>query len=755
MASLKSIYKPNPALGNALNTNFEVDFVIDYRFATTNKVQAEAQFVKLVEALNDVGLMTEVRNGDNCALLIFVKTASDRHLRSEVYRSRVQDWLYGVRTAAPEKDMQQALSTEPMTEAERLRLVYLLITKPKNEGGAGITPKKGEWKGVESIFPLHDHAFNTAWIKEITSKYLLTTKDLEDIKDRFGERIGFYFAFLQSYFMFLIFPAVFGFCAWVLFGQYSPVYAIVNGLWGIVYTEYWKKQETDLAVQWGVRGVSKIQHQRPDFKHEREIKDPVTGEQIRFYSPVKRLSRQLLQVPFALCATVILGSLIATCFAIEIFISEVYNGPFKTYLIFLPTVILTVFMPTLSVLLTGFASKLTDLENYETIDSHDAAMVQKIFVLNFITSYMPIFLTAFVYVPFAQVIVPHLDIFQMAVRPFAENDEQMTAPKAGFQINPDRLKKQVIYFTVTAQIVNFALEVIVPYVKRRAFRKYKEVQADRAAKRGGSFTPDSDHPEESAFLTRVRNEAELGIYDVTSDFREMVIQFGYLSLFSVVWPLTALSFLINNWIELRGDALKIAIETQRPVPWRADSIGPWLDALGFLSWLGSLSTAALVYLFSGDGFGPDGTPNKITGWGLLLTMFFSEHIYLALRRGIRLALSKVDSPGLQRERKERFAVRKYVVPAMFASFVPLFLQYLQATISQEAAEEAAQGGIGQGEKISRNTLEDEARESSLRGHGTAEERFWARQRGQGETIAIGRSFINKAAPTPVESKKEL
>ncbi|KAI9645361.1 hypothetical protein NHQ30_006098 [Ciborinia camelliae] len=750
MASVKSIYEPDPALGNALNTNFEVDFVIDYRFATTNKVQAEAQFVKLVEALHDVGLMTEVRYGDNCALLIFVKTASTSHLRSEVYRSRVQDWLYGVRAAAPEKNMQEALSAEPMTEGERLRLVYLLITKPRNEGGAGITPKKGEWEGVESIFPLHDHAFNKAWIKEITSKYLLTTKDLEDIKDRFGERIGFYFAFLQSYFMFLIFPATFGFCAWILLGQYSPVYAIVNGLWGIVYTEYWKKQETDLAVQWGVRGVSKIQHKRPDFKHEREIKDPVTGEQIKFYSPVKRLSRQLLQVPFALCAAIILGSLIATCFAIEIFISEVYDGPFKAYLTFLPTIILTVFMPTLSALLTGFASKLTDLENYETVDSHDAAMVQKIFVLNFITSYLPIFLTAFVYVPFAQVIVPHLDIFQMAVRPFAENDEQMTAPKAGFQIDPDRLKKQVIYFTVTAQIVNFALEVIVPYVKRSVFQKYKEVQADRAAKRGGSSsTADSDHPEESAFLTRVRNEAELGIYDVTTDFREMVVQFGYLSLFSVVWPLTGLSFLINNWIELRGDAFKIALETQRPVPWRADSIGPWLDALSFLSWLGSLSTAALVYLFSGDGFGPDGTPSKMTGWGLLLTMFFSEHIYLALKQCIRLALSKVDSPGLQRERRERFAVRKYVIPDMFAS------QYLQETISQEEAEKAAQGGITQGGKISRNTLEEEARESSLKGHGTAEERFWARQRGQGETIAMGRSYINKAAPASVESKKEL
>lgn len=154
-------------------------------------------------------------------------------------------------------------------------------------------------------------------------------------------------------------------------------------------------------------------------------------------------------------------------------------------------------------------------------------MIQKVFVLNFITSYLPIFLTAFVYVPFAQIIVPHLDIFNLAVKPFAENEKQMTAPKIGFQINPDRLKKQVIYFTVTAQIVNFALEIVVPFVQRKVFKKVKEVKANQAAKRGGgtNTTPD-DHPEEAAFLVRVRNEAELGKYDVTSDFREMIVQFG-------------------------------------------------------------------------------------------------------------------------------------------------------------------------------------------------------------------------------------
>ncbi|KAG8924263.1 hypothetical protein FRC02_010540 [Tulasnella sp. 418] len=55
--------------------------------------------------------------------------------------------------------------------------------------------------------------------------------------------------------------------------------------------------------------------------------------------------------------------------------------------------------------------------------------------------------------------------------------------------------------------------------------------------------------------------------------------------------------LLNNWLELRSDAFKIVHHGRRPVPARTDSIGPWLDTLGFLTWLGALTNAALVFLF--------------------------------------------------------------------------------------------------------------------------------------------------------------
>jgi len=56
--------------------------------------------------------------------------------------------------------MRANLDGEKLTDAERLRVVYLLITSPEREGGAGVTPGLNGWSYVDSIFPLHDSQFN-------------------------------------------------------------------------------------------------------------------------------------------------------------------------------------------------------------------------------------------------------------------------------------------------------------------------------------------------------------------------------------------------------------------------------------------------------------------------------------------------------------------------------------------------------------------------------------------------------------------
>jgi len=662
----------------------------------------------------------------------------------EIYRSRVKDWIHGVRTAEPARETRASLEQDPLTEAERLRIIYQLIINPQNEGGAGITPKEGEWENVESLFALHDHVHNKEWIKKWSTQWLLKPEDLDEIRNRLGEKIAFYFAFTQSYFTFLLFPAACGFVAWALLGYFSPIYAVLASLWCVVFVEFWKHQEHDLAIRWGVRGVSSIEKKRELFRSVKQTSDPITGETQQIFPATERLRRQVLQVPFTVAAAIVLGSMIVTCFGIEIFISEVYNGPFKSLLVFLPTVLLTTGMPLLTGMLTSFATKLNEYENYETESHYENSLTLKIFVINFITSYLPVFLTAFVYVPFGSIIVPYLDIFSLTVQPFAENEKQLTSQDrpGQFTINPARLRKQVIYFTVTAQIVNLGMEVIVPYLKRQGFIKFKQYQSKNAQKKGG-IAPSAaaeDAPEEKEFLARVRSEAELDVYDVYTDLREMVLQFGYLTLFSVIWPLVPVSFLINNWFELRADAVKICVEMQRPTPVRADTIGPWLDALSFLSWLGSITMAALVYLFSNDGVGPDGSPSHIKAWGLLLTIFFSEHLYLFTRWGVATAIGKIDSPGRQKARRDRYLTRQRY-----------FSESLDQTNRIPAPLSEVTGDI------TRGSLEEEARQGSLT-TATLEDKFWARQRSWRESAQMGKGYIERAVPDEKEAgmgKKEL
>jgi anoctamin-10 len=419
------------------------------------------------------------------------------------------------------------LNDDPLYEAERLRIVYQLITHPPSEGGAGITPKQGDWKNVQAIFALQDAEFNKMWIKNMSRQYFLKAEHLDIIRDRFGEKVAYYFAFTQTYFTFLIINAVAGISAWFLLGHFSSFYAIVNGLWCIIFTEYWKHKEVDLALRWGVRGVSNIEIQRKEFVYDKITEDPVTGEKVKYFPVAKRLQRQLWQIPFAVTVAVALGCWIATVFGIEIFISEVYHGPLKNVLIYIPTGITTLGLPILTGLLQNTANRLTNYENYETHGSYQTALTQKLFIMDIFTSYLGIFLTAFVYVPFGTVIVPYLDIFAHVVRPFAEHEKQMQVDPVKFSINPDRLRKQVIYFTVTAQIVNALLELVVPYVTRKGTAKIKEMQTDYAIKHGGGAKPSlssNDAPEEVDFLARVRREAALPEYNVDVDTREMVIQ---------------------------------------------------------------------------------------------------------------------------------------------------------------------------------------------------------------------------------------
>lgn len=153
----------------------------------------------MIRSLAEVDLVTEVRTNDDTSLFVFVKAKDDQSFADVVYRSRIKDWLHGVRQIQPIKETVGTLAETPLTEAERLRMIYALITSQRLDGGANITPNHGEWNYVEAIFPLHDHVRNKKWLAEFSKKTFLTPDDLDQIRDSVGEKVCLTALFENTY----------------------------------------------------------------------------------------------------------------------------------------------------------------------------------------------------------------------------------------------------------------------------------------------------------------------------------------------------------------------------------------------------------------------------------------------------------------------------------------------------------------------------------------------------------------------------
>ncbi|KAH8885435.1 hypothetical protein GQ53DRAFT_797139 [Thozetella sp. PMI_491] len=624
-------------------------YVLHYELGDVDPAKATEELKELLLELEAVGLSTEVRVGYDESLLIFVKAPKEL-LGNCVHKARVKDWLYGVVPIKPKGNSNTVVDGK--FEAEDLLSLYHLITWPKDLGGAGITPDLGRWKNVKSLFPVHNPATNHDLLRHLSRRFFLRVEDLDQIRDLFGAKVAFYFAFTQTYILALLFPSITGLLAWLFLPQYSLVYAILTGLWCTVFLEYWKIQETDLSIRWEVNGVGRIKINRPQFKYEKVFVDDF-GRTIHYFPKWKAIARQMLQIPFVLMSLFTLGALIIIVFTIEVMIVEEYEGPYKWYLEYLPTILLAIAIPYISQFLENVAEFVTEFENHRTKDNHEMSRTQKIFVLNFITNYLPIFLTAFVYVPFGDYVIPYLEtILHHVVRSSREFMDM------SFQADPNRLRNQVIALTLTGQVSHFGEEFLFPFIMQSVRRWYNEYRSDRVK---DAFLRElgKDHPEDLAFLSTVRNQSTLEPYNVQEDISQMVIQFGYLALFSPVWPLVPIGFLLNNWFELRSDFLKICIEHQRPTPERTDGIGPWIHSLAFLNWLGSISTAAVVHLFGANALGyVYDVSSKDVWWTLPITIFVSEHVFLLLRSVVQFSLQRIGSQQIRRQRNEEYARRK-------------------------------------------------------------------------------------------------
>jgi len=587
----------------------------------------------MLGTLRGAGLHAAGRRGQKHGQILVLVWVPDAKIVRMVQRERHSDFLHGLPTSSLSSlDAKVLIDPSSLSPADRVRLVYEYITSTTSDGGLGIVPGSKEFTRLESIVALHNHEFNDIWMRSWTRRQIgfgIGVVELDKIKDQFGEAIALYFAFLSSYSTSLIYVSLVGLMFYYLKLSYSPVYSAILVIWSISFIEYWRIRQRILSIRWGTRGSFRVERRRANYE------DIVGGGRFPWW---KRDLRILASIPVILFFAGILAALLLAIFVVEAFVTQLYTGPGQKIVSFSPTILFIALVPRLLAIYQSFAVRLTNWENHSHQSSHEASLTLKTFALSAIVSYLGLALSAFVYMPFGEFIMEHVRetlsssgalIGSGAVKAarhggVSNGDGKTVIGKSLWQseakkTNPERLQNQMFAFTVTNQIIGAFLEVGLPFIKGKAdaLRSGKLPTSSSQATSNSGANPTSSpgnvskkngkrvvfedeetgEKAEREFLAEIRHEVALPEYDLFSDYSEMTTQFGYVALWSTIWPLAPVMALLNNWLELRSDAFKIAMQCRRPIPARTDTIGPWLDSLGFITWFAALTNSALVYLF--------------------------------------------------------------------------------------------------------------------------------------------------------------
>ncbi|KAJ3187069.1 hypothetical protein HDU85_007107 [Gaertneriomyces sp. JEL0708] len=616
----------------------------------------------IISRLLGVGLRFQIQQWNNGKagkperLAIFVH-CPDEILAREIYRSRVLDWLNESGSSAleppklPASTKSGGIELPQMSSAERLRLVYDLLTTPAYEGGAGLTMDESNvgktgavgGKYVEALFAPHDREIANKWVKTWAKKWFLTEHDLDTIRDYAGEKVAYYFAFLRFYLAWLVPLSIVGTCTYMWGNDFSPIYSIVTVIWSIVVTALWNQAAAYYSLRWGTRNYSKIEKVRSEFRPTKILVDPVTDERAPFYPEWKRwLFQGLVTLPITIAMIAVLGGIFSVIVSTEVFFKEFYDGPWKEYLGFVPTMIYGACIPMFHSYYTSLAHRLTNMENPVTDSQFASYFTKKLFFFNALAAFFALFAESFLIIPVSD-----------ALGTLFHSRGYISS--LSFSIGPEALRHRLVYFITTGQVINAISELAVPMGTTKATSVMHGISKSKSAR--VQETPDEK------YVRHVREEFERPEYDVEMDYSELAIQFGYVVLFSVAWPLAPLACLLNNFLELRADAFKICRATRRPVPQRADNIGPWFNIMKVMSWLSSVIASSLVSLYyKWDTTVPASQQCVGRFPTLVVTVIIAEHLYFLGRYLISEASKKLlgDKAEERRHRLSYDLKRRYL-----------------------------------------------------------------------------------------------
>lgn len=626
--------------------------------------------VALIEELVGHGLDVDAIEGDVTGVdqkrslhLVLLIRGKDEALTVYGRRLQLQMWL----RSGNSREVESVVNGYPiLTPADRIQVIDHIIRE-----GAKV---RTDDPNIHAIFPVHDPEANKYLLKIFMRSPSLSGGFLTKLKDHFGGRVAYYFAFMDFYNKSLVPIAVLGVLLSAFRGVMgTPMYMrllvpwalLISVVWSYGFLKAWSRRSNELSFVWeNTINTKAIVYRNPKF-HGSASENPVTGLPDQAYASWKRHPKTLFVVLFMLLQIAIMMFLIAIW--ITVFEALLVQYPDKSmfsaqwcYILF-GGILYGLFVDVIqwSVIVTKAAHFLTEWENWKTIEQYEKALIRKLFFMDFLNYYTWFFLLAFVYVipgagdtitnflnsavwkdPANCCFGPYLDRsgrYCESCPPswhplqFGAAQETRCIPCQGWvTFDIHHLDLETLFLTpiLVTQGLNLIIAVVVPWIHRKAYERRLKVADRRAmervkergerrligdlAYRQGSGEAletkaqarvlENDDQEMEQLASKARAillEGEQGDYDSYDDYHHVIVQFGFVVMFSMLWPPMPVACLVINALKTRGDGFRLCHTLKRPFPRKAGGIGEWKTLLHFLAVTGVLVNIGLVFISTG------------------------------------------------------------------------------------------------------------------------------------------------------------
>uniref|UniRef100_A0A8C2BAF8 Anoctamin n=1 Tax=Cyprinus carpio TaxID=7962 RepID=A0A8C2BAF8_CYPCA len=494
------------------------------------------------------------------------------------------------------------------TPAMRSRMAYYILSRAPYEV-RGNVKKFGFNKlldgGVyKAAYPLHDCRFNVK-SKEPScpnERFLLFNEwahpksfykmqPLDLIRKYFGEKIGIYFAWLGFYTVMLTLAAAVGLCCFI-YGYTTRE------------SSTWSKEVCDPQIGGEIIMCPQCDKICPYWRLNSTCE---SSKRLCIFDNYGTLVFAIFMSVLLIIASVV-GVIVYRLAMFITFSSNLHSHlnnrkelePFKEYVTpQMATSITASFISLIIIMILNnvyekVAILITDFELPRTKTEYENSLTLKMFLFQFVNYYSSCFYIAF----FKGKVVgyPGEPVYWLGTFRNEECDPGGCLTELTTQLS--------IIMTGKA-IWNNIQEVLLPWLKNLMFRHCTQVSSEKVIPRW-----EQDY--------QLQPMGKLGLF---YEYLEMVIQFGFVTLFVASFPLAPLLALFNNLCEIRIDAWKYTTQSRRAVPEKAQDIGAWQPILQGVAILAVATNAAII------AFTSDMIPRLVYYWAFSVSPYSggSEH----------------------------------------------------------------------------------------------------------------------------------